>query len=401
MLFGLASFGLWLVSHVGAGRPTRMHAEPVRIALAVFMVTTGISYALAMSRPISQDEISPADVALLAVLSWSGVLLVTHDGVSTRERMDMLTWRLALAGGLLAALGIVQFLTRQVIVDHIQIPGLSESSSVSTYLRGGRVRPSGTAIHPLEYGAILAIVLPIALHVALYFRARPIILRWLPALAIGAVIAISSSRTAYLTGALAVLIAAIGWTRVQRIGILILGGLGTAGLVALAPNLIRSVLNLFAGARSDPSVESRTDSFPVAWSFFSERPLFGRGLGTFLPKYRIFDNEYLVLLVSVGAVGTLAFLTLLGAALTRLIKVFCSISDASSRSLTMSLTGALLSGFASLVFFDAFAFPMTMGTIFLCLGLAGAASRLLLDGDHSHRFGGRRATPRRDESEGR
>jgi O-antigen ligase len=342
-----------------------------------------------MSRPISPDEISPADVALLGLLSWSGALLVTHDGIATRARMDVLIWRLAVAGGLLALLGMVQFVTKQVIVDHVKIPGLTQGSPASAYLRDGRIRPSGTAIHPLEYGAILAIILPLALHVAFHDRTRSTLVRWLPALAIGGVIAISSSRTAYLTGALAVLIAAIGWTRIQRIVILMLGAGGIVGLAAIAPNLIQSILNLFVGAKEDPSVTSRTDSIPVAWSFLSEHPLFGRGLGTFLPKYRIFDNEYLLLLVTVGVLGTLAFLSILVAALARLVKSFLSTTDVSSRSLTMSLGGALVSGFTSLAFFDAFAFAMTMGTVFLCLGLSGAVSRLLLEGDHSQRFGTR------------
>ena len=37
---------------------------------------------------------------------------------------------------------------------------------------------------------------------------------------------------------------------------------------------------------------------------------------------------------------------------------------------------AVLSGFCSLAFFDAFAFPMTMGALFLVLGIAGAFTRL-------------------------
>lgn len=378
MLVGLASFGLWIVSHIGAGRRTRMHSEPVRMALVAFMFSVGVSFALAMSRPISPDEISPADVALLALLSWSGVLLVTHDGISTRVRMDTFIWRLVVAGGLLALLGMVQFFTKQVIIDRIQIPGLTQGSIASAYLRDGRIRPSGTAIHPLEYGAILAIILPLALHVAFHDRTRSVTVRWLPVLAIGAVIAISSSRTAYLTGALAVLIAAIGWTGKQRIAVVLLGAVGFGGLSTVAPNLIQSILNLFAGAQEDPSVTSRTDSFPVAWSFLSLHPLFGRGLGTLLPKYRIFDDQYLLLLVTVGVVGTAAFLSLLVAALARLIKAFLSTKDVQSRSLALSLAGALVSGFMSLAFFDAFAFAMTMGTVFLCLGLSGAVSRILL-----------------------
>ncbi|QGN33880.1 O-antigen polymerase [Microlunatus sp. Gsoil 973] len=376
MLLGLGSFGIWLLAHIGTARRTRMHPEPVRISLAIFMIFVGISYALAMSRPISRDEVSPADVALLSLLSWSGALLVTHDGIPTRSRMETLAWRLAAGGGLLAALGAVQFVTKRALVDQVSIPGLTAVASIAAYTRDGRIRPSGTAIHPLEYGTILAILLPIALHVAFHHRSKAAFLRWLPALAIGGVIAISSSRAAYMSAALAVLVCAIGWSRRQRLVVLGLGAAGTVGLAALAPNLVQSVLNLFAGAEKDPSIASRTDSFSVASSFLVQHPFFGRGLGTFLPKYRIFDNQYLLLLVTVGLLGTLAFVGILIAALARLISGFLATKDPTSRDLTVSVAGSLVSGFVSLAFFDAFAFPMTMGTIFLCLGLAGAAARL-------------------------
>lgn len=378
MLFGLCSFGVWLLAHIGTGRRTRMHPEPVRVALALFVISVGVSYALAMSRPISPDEISPADVALLSLLSWSGALLITHDGVVTRSRMNTFVWRLAVAGGLLALLGLAQFFSGQAIVDRLKIPGLSDVGTPAAYVRGGRIRPSGTAIHPLEYGAILAILLPIALHVAFHHRTRPVVVRWLPVLAIGAVIAISSSRTAYLAADVAVLVAGIGWAWRQRLIVLGLGVAGVLGLIAVAPHLVTSVLNLFSGASNDPSVTSRTNSFPLAWSFLAEHPLFGRGLGTFLPKYRIFDDQYLLLLVTVGVVGAATFVGILVAALFGLIRGYLATQDLARRDLLASLAGALVSGFVSLAFFDAFAFPMTMGTVFLCLGLAGAAARLEL-----------------------
>lgn len=377
MLLGLGGFAFWLLGRTGAVRRTELRPQPMRIAVVLFMICTGISYALAMSRPISSDEISPADVALLSLLSWSGPLLIAHDGVSSRQRLSTLVWRITIAGGLMAALGLVQFFTQQAIVDRIRIPGLTQVAALNAYVRGGRIRPSGTAIHPLEYGAILTILLPIALHVAFHHRSRPVVLRWMPALAIGAVVAISSSRSAYMTAAVAVLVSAIGWSRKQRLVVLTLGVAGVLALMAAAPHLVNSVLNLFTGAEQDPSIASRTDSFSVAGSFLALHPLFGRGLGTFLPKYRIFDDQYLGLLVSVGVAGTLAFLGILGTALTLLIRAFrAARRDAEDRDLAVSLVGALVSGFLSLAFFDAFAFPMTMGTVFLCLGLTGPVSRL-------------------------
>ena len=81
-------------------------------------------------------------------------------------------------------------------------------------------------------------------------------------------------------------------------------------MIISSPHFVTSVTELFTGAPNDPSIESRTQSYALAADFIGRSPWFGRGLGTFLPKYRIFDNEYLLLLVTVGIVGTVAFIAL-------------------------------------------------------------------------------------------
>jgi hypothetical protein len=46
--------------------------------------------------------------------------------------------------------------------------------------------------------------------------------------------------------------------------------------------------------------------------------------------------------------------------------------DDRTRGLATALAASVSSGYVSLSFFDAFAFPMTMGTLFLLIGLSGA-----------------------------
>src|SRR5690242_19200891 len=155
MLFGLGSLLLWLLLFLRVnGRPSS-ESQPVRIALGVFLFSAGVSYVLAMSRPMSPDEISPAAVAILALASWSGTLLLTHDGLYERRRLDILVWRLAICGGLIAALGLVQIATRRLWVDQLTIPGLYNSPGYGLSSRGGYPRPAGTATHPIEYGVLL------------------------------------------------------------------------------------------------------------------------------------------------------------------------------------------------------------------------------------------------------
>ena len=68
-----------------------------------------------------------------------------------------------------------------------------------------------------------------------------------------------------------------------------------------------------------------------------------------------------------------------------LLRLRARLPDQRSRDLTLALAAALCAGFSCLFMFDAFAFPMTMGTLFLILGLAGAVRRMY----GSHVRGGR------------
>lgn len=394
MLLGLVSLAIWVVLMlVGFGRTFPMRAQPMRWALGAFVLSVAVSYALAMSHPMNRDEISPADVALLSLASWSGIMLLTNDGLRTRAKLDTVVWRLSFVGGMFALLGLAQFLTRRAIVDVISIPGLTSIAGAELYNRNGLVRPSGTAIHPIEYGTLLTILLPLALHVGLRFTERPFILRWFPATAIAGVIAVSSSRSAYLGAVIGVAICLLAWSPRQRRVLVVLVATGLIVASIAIPRLITAIVGLFTSVEDDPSIASRTDSFGFAWAFIQENPLFGRGLGTFLPKYRIFDNQYLGALVTIGVIGVLALLAIAAVAIVQLGRVYRIVEDARTMDLSVVLVASVVAGFASLAFFDAFAFPMTMGTLFLVLGLIGAFTRVTLrDQERAHHSFGVGAT---------
>ncbi|MFE6646205.1 O-antigen ligase family protein [Nocardioides sp. NPDC057772] len=376
MLMGLGSFAIWVLLSIGRPLPENRPRQPMRLMLALFLFSVGITYVIAMSRPISRDEVSPADVAILAMVSWVGTLLLAGDAIPSMARVHVLVWRLVVGGTFLALLGLAQFFARQVFVDRISIPGLTPMTTVELAMRNGLVRPAGTALSPIEYGTLMGMLLPIALHVGFHHRNLNLFVRWAPVALICMIIAASSSRSAYLGAAIAVLVCMIGWSRKQRglvLGLAV-GGLSLVFLVA--PRIINSVTGMFVGAEEDPSVTSRTDSYGVAWFFVERNPFFGRGLGTFLPKYRIFDNQYLQMMVSIGIVGVLLFVAFVVATFIQLARVYRACEDPKTRDLVIALIGAAAAGFAGLAFFDAFAFPMTMGTIFLVLGLGSAVTRL-------------------------
>lgn len=376
MLMGLGSFAIWVLLSIGRPLPVDRPPQLMRLMLALFLFSVGITYVIAMSRPISRDEVSPADVAILAMVSWVGTLLLAGDAIPSMARVHVLVWRLVVGGSFLAVLGLAQFFAKQVFVDRISVPVLTPMTTVELAMRNGLVRPAGTALSPIEYGTLMGMLLPIALHVGFHHRTLNPLVRWAPVVLICMIIAASSSRSAYLGAAIAIGVCMIGWSRKQRGLVLGLAVGGLSLVFLIAPRIINSVTGMFVGAEEDPSVTSRTDSYGVAWFFVDRNPFFGRGLGTFLPKYRIFDNQYLQMMVSIGIVGVLLFAAFVIATFIQLARVYRACEDPKTRDLVIALIGAAAAGFAGLAFFDAFAFPMTMGTIFLVLGLGSAVTRL-------------------------
>ena len=110
-----------------------------------------VSYIGAMTRAIDAEESSTAQLGLVILASWGGILLVANDGIPSRERFEVIVRRVVFACACLGALGIVQFLTGKTWVEKIWIPGLSVDQAIGAFTsRGGFNRPPGTALHAIE-----------------------------------------------------------------------------------------------------------------------------------------------------------------------------------------------------------------------------------------------------------
>lgn len=378
LVLGLGCFGWWVYDRVQRVETGMTGPQPLRTALFVVMGCFLVSYVIAMSRAIEIEESTTADIGMISVVSWAGILLVAHDGIPSLDRFDVLIRRVVFAGGALATVGLIQFVTGEAWVDHISIPGLSLNTSlVGVMERNGFNRPGGTAIHPIEFGAVITMILPLAINSALTDRTRTTVRRWYPVLAIGLAVALSISRSAIVSAVVAVAIVAVGWTPAvrRRAAVIAAGFLGV--VFVSVPGLLGTVSGLFTGIGDDSSARSRTGSYSIAAEFIERSPVFGRGFATFLPSYRILDNQYLSLAIEVGLIGLLAVLGLfvVGALCARRIRVIGP--DERTRQLGQALAASIGAGAAGLALYDGFGFPMATGTHFLMLGLAGAGLRLV------------------------
>ena len=180
-LMGLALAMWWAIYRLSQVRTIPAGPQPGRRVALILGAAVLASYVAATTRPIADIELRAADRGVLGLCAWLGILLATMDGVPTRSRLEVLLRRLVAAGGALATLGIVQFVTHQAIVNRLHVPGLTTNGTlVGVLSRNGLTRPAGTALHPIEFGVVLTVILPLAIHLAMHDIGRGPFRRWYP-----------------------------------------------------------------------------------------------------------------------------------------------------------------------------------------------------------------------------
>ena len=382
-IWGLALLLWWLIWRLQARESTpTWRSQPVRFVFGAFVVVVLISFAAALLRGQPPDQISPAVSAIARVASWAGVLLVALDGLQSRAQFIRLTRLLVLIASLLAVLGLAQSFTGQSFLSWVAtLPGVEFNADDTVSARGTFSRAAGTAIHPLEHVTMLIGILPLAIvcgstrgFSGKASRVGPL---WLtPSLLITLSCLVSVSRSAIVGLAVAVAASFPALPRRYRWALAV-GGLFAAGVVTVAvPGMFSTVVSLFSNATSDPSTQSRASALARLPEFMASSPLLGAGLGTFLPRYYIFDNQWVMLLVEVGILGTLAFAAMVVAATWSALDAGRRFGSGQDAMLSRAVAASAISLAAAYAFFDALAFPMSAGLMFLMSGIGGALRNL-------------------------
>lgn len=377
-ILAMAAFAVWVLLRVETWRHgLSAGPQPVRWAMYVFAAAVLASYVAGASRPHLPLETSSSDRGLLSVCGWAGICLLAADGLARRRDLERVLRWLVGGGVLLAVLGLVQEATGQNPLGTFQVPGLVQNQPLEPLVeRSNFVRVSATASHPIEFSVVLALVLPLALHLAMTAPRR----RgwwWAGVVVIGAALPLSVARSGVLGAAVGLAVLFAGWNGRQRKVALLLLPLFLVALRAAEPGLLGTIRSLFTNLGADPSVSGRTEDYQAVLHYTAQSPWFGRGWSTFLPNiYRTLDNQYLGTLVEAGIVGLLALVALLltGAGTARGARR--AAVDPVDRSLGQALCASLATAAVTLGTFDALGFPMFASVLFLVLGLAGALWRL-------------------------
>jgi hypothetical protein len=373
LIWGLVLLVWWAIFRLQLPGSIRI-SQPVRFAFVALLVLVLVSFAAAMLRGQPADQESPAVTAIIRMLSWTGVLLVTVDGIRTLPDLARLTRRIVIGAGLLAALGLAQFVTGQALVDFYgSVPGLTAEGGLGE--RDGLIRSSGTAIHPLEYATALNAALPLVIAAALTrgFRSAHVVRSlgwWLPALLIALSSLVAVSRSAIIGLGVAVIAMIPAMPARYRAGIIGVGVLVATAIFALSPGLLSTTFRLFSGAAEDPSTLSRTRALERVPEFMSPSPVVGTGFGIFLPRYYIFDNQWVLIAIEVGFLGLVAFAAFFIAGIwSALQSQRSTLSDL--RLLGYALAASMFNIAILFAFFDGLSFPIAGGMLILLAGMCG------------------------------
>jgi polysaccharide biosynthesis protein PslJ len=378
-ILGIALLGYWFWQRLHRVVPGR--AAAVNVAVMVYAGLVLASMAVASIRPVAADELSLSTLSFLSLAGWTGGLLLASDGVSTSDRLRTLMTRVSVIGAAFAAFGLLQFVTKTAWVDKLSIPGLVANTPVySITQRDGFTRPFATAIHPIEFGSVIAMLLPIAVVMGLLGTrsGRRGWIAWTPTACIALAGSLSSSRSTIVGIAIGLALLWPALTVTQRVVGAVVTAIGAVFVFVAVPGMVSTISSLFGGvAAGDSSVASRVDSFAIASDYIARAPLLGRGFGTFLPRYRIFDNQYLLGIVETGVLGLLGMLMLWIVPVVAAVRVIRrSAPRSEQRLLGSGLLASCVVGGVGLAFFDGFGFPMMPAVWFVILGMCGAYTRL-------------------------
>jgi O-antigen ligase len=166
-------------------------------------------------------------------------------------------------------------------------------------------------------------------------------------------------------------------------GVMLAGSMSTL-LFLTTPGLLGTIRSYFMNIGSDTSISTRTSDYAAVAPFIRQSPWIGRGPATFLPKFRILDNQWLASLIETGILGMAGLIVfvltpgLLGTSLRR------STTDPLFRDLGQALLGMSAVVIFLAMSFDLLAYPMAPAFLAIFLGIAGALwSFARLDAHHA------------------
>lgn len=368
----------WLLAQFTTTLGMAKGRNPVRIALFCYVAAMLATYGHATAGYLPADELNLADHALVLIVAMVGLALLVCDGVRGRDRLDFLLKTVVAAGAVVAVIGACQFLFDLDLTRLLRLPILEFTSEDAAVLEREELRRvAATTGHPIEFGVVCAMLLPIAAHYGFHARGRAAAAGWWGCtllIAMGLMFSVSRSAMLGLAGVAVVLL--LGWPARRRLRALAAAGGFLVAVWLLVPGLLGTFYGLFANLGADDSIRYRTHDYAVAAEEIARHPWLGRGVATwYAPKHQVFDNQYILSAVESGLIGVAVIVAMFLTAGYAALRSRRLAADPAARDLGLSLAAALTVPLIGMATFDLFSFAAATGLSFLFIGAAGALLR--------------------------
>jgi O-Antigen ligase len=388
----------WFASLLADPR-VRLRRSPLDAPLFAVLLSAALSVIVNGSR-VSDAEVGPAVWKKLTFLV--SYMLVFYLVISLVKRFDdvVALVRILVGGGaIISVLSLVEFRTGFNAFDHLAnvIPFLQLTDVLSTedIARGGKLRVYASAQHPIALGAMLVMLIPLAIYLARSSKNRAPWIASAGLLFLGALTTIS--RTAVI------MMLVIGviylWLRPREtkrlwpllIPALLVTHLALPGTIGTLKDAFFPQGGLIAQQKvgAGGSGSGRVADLGPNLAKVAEHPVFGQGFGTRVvdgpnPNAPILDDQWLGTLVETGLLGAAAWIWLFVSFVRRL--GLAAKRDLSDRGWLLAGMAASVAAFAvGMLTYDAFSFIQATFTMFILLALGCAAL--------TARDGSRRAIP--------
>ena len=364
VLIALAMFWFSCLAVVsGAARP-RLRFTRVHFAVLAFLAACLLSVALNAHALSNLGEVELTVKKLALLISYIVFFCITASVLRPREVARFAALMVAL--GCVVALGtIVEYRWHYNLFYELwgKVLPVTKPEELDTIDSIGRLTIYGPTLQPLELAAMFSMVLPFAILGAIDAATKR--RRTLYTIAIGILIAggVATARKSSLVvpGAVILLLAYYRPRDVLRT----VGRLAVVLFVIvhfLSPGALGSVVSQLEPGHVNTALTTtdRTARYDAVTPDLLRHPLIGRGYESYDPhKYRILDNQYLDLLITVGAIGTilylLIFVAMIGAA--RPLVRDRSRHDPRRSSLALAATATVVSVMIGSALFDVLSFP--------------------------------------------
>jgi O-antigen ligase len=384
-LLALSLTGLWMVSTVLGLHDPAGFGHPGRAAVLLLLLASCVSYAHLFAGLSGASTVvgrAAADRWMLLVVAAAGIAFVTTESVrGIKDALTLVRWVLA-GGAVCCVAAVIQFVTHTDPVEWfkgVMVGFVDNHAGTAFQPRSALMRVAGTTMHPIELGVVSAMLLPLAVWRGLYDRKGRKWLHWAVVGLLVAANAMTVSRSGLISLAIALVITIPFLPRVAKQWAAVVVPLTVAALFIGVPGLISTMLNASTAGSTDSSITYRTDDYPLALRMVADRPWFGSGPGTWIPARPKdnFDNEYLLVAVTMGVIGLIGFLAYL---LVPALAALTAARNAQGQELKLLAAAAAAAGLISTVTsgtFDSMSFGVFALLCPFFIGLSGASWRMV------------------------